>query len=247
MPYFLWGAARSGTNLINRTLAQSDEFTCYNEDDSRAFRGFLLHSNVVLNTLLFESATPRVFFKSFADTPRAPDVMRFFPTAKALYAIRSPLDTIASFVEEFGETGRIWHGWFLQASEGEDSLLLRLGSCDRVLYNEIRDSAGIASRRLYAHGASLPNIAACYYFWQHSFYARLASEFGQRVMVVDYGRLTSSPVDSFGRIAAFLGAAPIAIDPTQWHRGNSSVDSAASVSDELLATCTNLYQSIAGV
>lgn len=246
MPCFLWGAARSGTNLINRILAQSNEFTCYNEDDSRAFHRFLLRNNAVLNSLILESTTRSVFFKSFADTPRGPDVMGFFPTARALYAIRNPLDTIASFVEAFGETSRIWHGWFLQAAAGEDSLLLRLGCCDRVLYNEIRESADLACRRLRTHGSSLPNIAACYFLWQHSFYARLSSECGQRVLVVDYGRLTMSPVDSFGRIADFFGAAPIAIDSTEWHRGYSSADSAASVSGELLAECTTLYQSIAG-
>lgn len=145
IPCFLWGAARSGTNAITWALESSANFTCYNEDDHAAFDDYFLRGNDVLADIVAHSDRPRVFFKAFSDTPRASTVMRFFPSARALYSIRRPTDTIASFVQEFGETAKLWIERFADAEAGNSGALLRLGASNREIYDRIRYEAAKAT------------------------------------------------------------------------------------------------------
>jgi hypothetical protein len=246
-PCFLWGSARSGTNLICWTLEQSPLIECYNEDNENAFDNYFLRPNDVLTSLVSRSTRPQIFFKSFSDTPRAAELMGFFDRAKALYAVRNPIDTIASFAQAFGDLVHIWEARFEDAAAGRPGALLRLGASSRERYRLIRSSAQAAVARLQRYGATPHNIAAVYYLWQHSYCIELLHAFHSRLFIIDYDALVGSPKPAVSRIAAWLEIPDISFNLAAWHRGRGPRRETGSASKELVDECQQLYWSIRAV
>ncbi len=248
LPCFLWGAARSGTNVITRNLARSTGVACFNEDDPRAFDNFFLLDGVILDELVVNSRAKAVFFKSFNDTPRAREVMARFPTARAIYAIRAPEDTIASFASTWREDGGVlWANRLIEASLGRPGMLTRLGASDPGIARAIRDAATEAVALLRSFDRTDGNVAALYYLWQHSFFIRERLADSGRVLLVDYERLTSEPVQQMARIASWFGVESAVHSADGWHRGRGAGRARDGVAPELLARCRDLYESIARV
>src|SRR5262245_52821529 len=106
---FLFGAARSGTNAVTWRLEADPEVDCINEDNPIAFDSYQLCSIPTVRGVVARSEKKLVFFKSFHDTLRSHQLIAAFPGGRAIYSLREPRATIASFVREFGDAGRhIW-------------------------------------------------------------------------------------------------------------------------------------------
>ncbi len=244
-PCFLWGAARSGTNVITDHLARSPDIECCNEDDPRAFDNFFLFDPTILEGLIARSHAKAVFFKSFNDTPRAPEVMARFPSARAIYTIRRPEDTIDSFAAAWGEWGRVlWANRLTEAALGRPGMLTRLGASDPAIARAIRDSAAEVVRLLDSVERTDANTAALYYLWQHAFFHRHRMSDSGRVLLVVYERLTADPVAQMARIAAWFGIDSAVHTAEGWHKGRGSDRAKKRPDPDLLERCKALYESI---
>lgn len=242
-PLFLWGAARSGTNLVCWNLELSSDIECFNEDNPAAFQGFFLKSNDTLSELLLKRSKSKVFFKCFSDTPRARDLMSYFRASRAVYLVRNPTDTIASFVQAFDRDCHIWKHRFACAARGDVGPLLALAGSNRDLHDRIQATAAEAISRLRRHGSTLHNIAAAYYIWQHSFYFRLGS-CASRVLVVDYDKLTCYPTETIRRITDWFGVRPLEFNTDTIHRGRGARSMNGSASTEMLSECMDIFDAI---
>jgi hypothetical protein len=231
-PCFLWSTARSGTNIVTAALVNSPDITCYNENDPKAFEIFLLRDDDTIARILREASTPNVFFKCFGDTPRAPHLMSLFPDARAIYLLREPQDTIASFVQEFGDhMGRLaWSTVFRSHGQGAPIHSFRNGGADAGLLNRYGDTAH--------------NVGAALYIWQHSFFLNYGAGPADRVLLVRYADFTRQPRVVYGRMCEWFGARPDFARLPKLHQGRGSRPEQGSAHPGLIARCEAIYRRI---
>lgn len=244
-PCFLWSTARSGTNIVTAALANSPDICCYNEDDPKAFEIFLLRDDDTIKAILQEANTPAVFFKSFGDTPRASHLMDLFPDARAVYLLRRPVETIASFVQEFGDMGReAWSTVFRSHVDGHPIHSFRHGGADRQKIAETRALSAQMQSLLDEFGATAHNVAATLYLWQHSFLLKYGAGQHDRVLLIKYSDFTRHPNLVFTRMCEWFGAQPAFSDFPRLHQGRGSRAKHGSAHPELVSRCEAIYQRI---
>jgi hypothetical protein len=242
LPCFLWGIARTGTNLVCWALEKADGIQCFNENRDEAFTDYFLRANPVLARLVEGCPTGRIFFKSFNDTPRADAVMDFFPTARAIYTIRRPDHAIYSFDREFGDMGFVeWQRRFGDAAAGRPGRLLEMAGRSPALHELIRRTSAEAVRMLDRYGRTHQNVAALYYLWQNFFHARLRRKYAGRILTVDYDQLVVQPQRVLGEITSWFGCAPSQIDLSTIHMGRAAEGDRGGLSDDLRRQCWALY------
>ena len=243
LPCFLWGTARTGTNLICWALEKADGIQCFNEDRPEAFQNYFLRSNVELAQLIESCPQGKIFFKAHADTPRAQVVMDFFPNARAIYTIRQPDHAIASFGREFGDMGfEVWQRWFSEAAAGKPGPVLDLTASSRDLYDHVRRSAADAAEMLERYGRTHRNVAALYYLWQNAFHAPLLDRYPGRLITIDYDQLVNRPRVVFDRITTWFDCGQTRFDLAAIHKGSGAPDDMLGLADELRQQCWALYR-----
>lgn len=245
-PCFLWSTARSGTNIVTAALVNSPDITCYNEDDPKAFEIFLLRDDATVQKILSEATTPNVFFKSFGDTPRAQHLMDLFPDARAVYLLREPKDTIASFVQEFGERmGRLaWSTVFRSHGQGKPIHSFRNGGADADKEALARAMSAEMVGLLDRYGDTAHNVAAALYIWQHSFFLNYGAGSADRVLLVRYSDFTRHPKLVYGRMCDWFGARPDFSRLPKLHQGRGSRPELGSAHPGLIARCEGIYRRI---
>lgn len=245
MPYFLFGAARSGTNAIAWALERSPEISVKNEDNSDYFDHFLLKSNSHIESALISSAPKSVFFKCFHDTPRAGYLFEKFPDSRAIYAIRQPSDCIGSFVNEFGQAGAdLWMERLVSAAKERSGMLLHICRDDPAAAEIAIDRATFLLEELIKFGPSPANIAACYYILAHSFVDHIRLFEDRRFLILNYDVLTSDPKNTLSNICRHFSIEDINIDPEYWINGRQFGKN-IHVSPQLLVLCETIYKRIA--
>ena len=191
---FLFGAARSGTNALTWALEQSDKIIVKNEDSSDCFERFALKENPIIDAILEGAESKSIFFKCFHDTPRARQLLEYYPGSRAVYLLRQPRDCIGSFVNEFGEAGaNSWITHFTLAAEERRGLLLHVCRDDPIAAEIAVDNAKLMLSELSVAGITVPNVAACYYLWAHSFSDHIALLNDDRFLVIDYDAMVAAP------------------------------------------------------
>lgn len=245
-PCFLWSTARSGTNIVTAALVNSPDITCYNENDPKAFEIFLLRDDDTIAKILREASTPNVFFKCFGDTPRAPHLMTLFPDARAIYLLREPQDTIASFVQEFGDhMGRLaWSTVFRSHGQGAPIHSFRNGGADAEKESLARAMSAEMVGLLNRYGDTAHNVGAALYIWQHSFFLNYGAGSADRVLLVRYADFTRHPKVVYGRMCEWFGARPDFGRLPKLHQGRGSRPERGSAHPGLIARCEAIYRRI---
>lgn len=105
IPVFLFGAPRSGTNMMVRGLDVSPEFEVYNDGDGPAFLRHRLRSDEVVHALVIQSRHRFVLFKPILDGHRAVELLDGLGTPRApraLWAYRDVDGRTRSALTKFG-------------------------------------------------------------------------------------------------------------------------------------------------
>jgi hypothetical protein len=242
--FFLFGAARSGTNAITWALEGSDHISVKNEDSPDCFDQFVLKDTCAIKAVLKESAPKPVFFKSFHDTPRARSLFQLYPDARAIYSIRQPGDCIGSFVNEFGKAGAdLWVERFRLAAKERGGLLLHVCRDDPVAAEIAVDRARFVLNELDSSGASISNTAACYYLWAHSFADHIGILDDRRYLVMDYDAMVADPQAAIDRTCRHFSIDRISTDADSWFSGRQ-FGKTIDVAPRLLALCQEVYEGI---
>ncbi len=243
-PYFLFGAARSGTNALTWALERSGTLSVFNENDDRCFVQFLLMDEPILDNLIETSEVIPCFFKSFHDTPRAQLLINRYD-AKAIYSVRSPLDCIGSFVNEFGSAGAsLWVRRFEQAASG-CGFALQMCRGDRVAREISSQKATFVLNLLSKAGYTTENVAAGYYIWAHSFVDHIKLISDQRLKVVDYDVLVANPQACLDVVCKHLEISNISSSVQDWSRGRG-FGKHVNVDEEMKNICYEIYKNIVG-
>lgn len=246
-PLFLWGAARSGTNIVTWTLEKAPDVVCYNEDHPAAFENFFLRDDATVAKVIAECPGRVAFLKAFNDTPRAIHVMRKFPTARAVYIVRKPADTIASWVGEFSEQGTAnWiNAWTWQAAGGRIPFL-KDDEHDPDSVAFMRSLSRDMLTLMGEYGTTWHNVGAAAYLWQNEFFFRAGFDRSDRVRVLVYSELTQNAFGIMGDIAKWMGVPLYARGRVEWHKGRGEKQSRkwGAPATGLLEKCEALYDRI---
>jgi len=244
VPFFLFGAARSGTNALTWALETSDQISVRNEDSPDCFDQFVLRDKIDIDAVLAKSAPKPVFFKSFHDTPRARCLLESYPGSRAVYLIRQPGDCIGSFVNEFGEAGaRVWLQRFSSAAKERGGILLRMCRGDTIATEIAINKAQLMLEEIAISGASVANIGACYYLWAHSFAHHIGLFQDPRFLVLDYDAMVADPQVAIDRTCHHFSIERLNIDPDYWFAGRRFGKS-VEISTRLLAKCEAIYDEV---
>jgi hypothetical protein len=242
-PLFIFGAARSGTTATLNHLKLSPDVTGFDENDPSAFDRFYLRPPSIIQELISSADTGTILFKSFNDTPRADLVMNSFISSKGIYMVREPLACISSFVREFDEIGRMtWINRLKEASRSEAGALILLAHNSEDRRHLIAEIAASALSLLSRYALTVCNVAAAYYFFQHSFYLQLELHSRKDLAVVDYDNLVLNPNRTMASMCDFLGIRCIDVMAAGWHQGRGSDGIGAH--PQLTAACSGLYEEI---
>lgn len=172
--------------------------------------------------------------------------MNAFPPARALYLLRAPAETIASWVGEFGEVGsRNWLRVWGKCAGDAQIPFLRPGEATPERVAHIRALSAGVLELVDSCGYSWHNVGAAAYLWQNSF--ALNGLVGRpRIRLLDYADFADNPRASIEDLADWLGVRAFSFDPVRWHKGRGARMEGGAASAPLLARCVELYERIRG-
>lgn len=242
VPFFLFGAARSGTNALTWALEKSDQISVRNEDSPDCFDQFALRDKVYIDAVLSNSAPDPVFFKSFHDTPRARYLLESYPGSRAVYMIRQPADCIGSFVNEFGNAGAlVWLERFSSAANERGGMLLHMCRDDPVATEIAINQARLMLEEISVCEASTANVAACYYIWAHSFIHHIQLFRDARFLLLDYDAMVADPQVAIDRTCRHFSMERLNIDADYWFSGRR-FGKELQISSRLISKCEAVYE-----
>lgn len=193
-PVFILGNQRSGTTMLMFAFHLHPEIAVYDESrDSPSFLNFRLRSLETTEKLIAATSFPVACFKPLADSHLAGPLLKRFPAARCIWALREYGDVANSSLRKFPHAtmairlvcnGQEGGGWF---QEG------------------ISDETGKILRSLPWHDFSDFDFA-CLVWWARNrlFFEQNLNE-DTRVMLLRYEKLVPAPEVSLQRVTQFLG------------------------------------------
>jgi hypothetical protein len=105
-PVFLFGAQRSGTNMVVRGLERSPEFAVHNENDRRVFVRYELRGMSTVRQVVERSHARYTLFKPLCDSHRADQLLDQIGTTmppRSIWAYRGMEGRVRSSLSKFGD------------------------------------------------------------------------------------------------------------------------------------------------
>jgi len=168
-----------------------------------------------------------------------------FPAAKAIYAVREPHDCIASFTREFGDYGRVlWINRLKEAAQGELGRLLSLSYGSTEQAKLISDLAQETFTIFSLHDPTTPNLAAAYFYFQHSFYFRLGLNARENILLIDYNNMIRYPDVTMRALCCLLEIDFVQSMTADWKPGRGFDGADGAPNSGLLTLCISLYNRI---
>jgi hypothetical protein len=194
-PVFLFGAQRSGTNMMAHGLDEAPEFQVYNEGHTKAFDRFRLRPVSTIAQLVEDSRATFVLFKPLCDSYRASELLdRFRPSGRAIWAYRDVDGRVRSALAKFGDSnlrvlqayaaGKAENAWQVQGISSENADFVKSFDFDRL-------SAGSA--------------AALFWYIRNCLYFEMSLDRRDDTTLVSYDRFLVEPERVAGALCTFLG------------------------------------------
>lgn len=191
---FLFGAQRSGTNMIAHGLDEAPEFRVYNEGHRDAFDDFRLRSLSTIEALIDRSRAEYVLFKPLCDSHRAEEILdRFGPRARAIWAYREVDGRVRSALAKFGDSnlrvlrayaaGEAPDAWQVQGISPENADFVRSLRPDRL---------------------SAESGAALFWYVRNSIYFERSLDDRTDAILVSYDAFIADPDTTARALCAFL-------------------------------------------
>jgi hypothetical protein len=231
-PVFVFGAQRSGTNLLVRSLDDSPEFQVYNESNRKAFELYHLRSDPDVRRLVLRTQLPYVLFKPLCDSHRAVDLLDGLGTSthpRAIWAYRDFEGRARSAVAKFGDSnlsvlrefaaGRSADHWQVQGLSDPHKLLVR-----SLPLGEFNAESG----------------AALFWYLRNSLFFDLGLADRDDVLLLSYNHYLRAPDVTVSALSRFLGTAATLPRNRSVKPRPSTYRSAFELHPAILDLCTQL-------
>lgn len=197
IPLFVVGCQRSGTTMLLRVFEQSPECAVFHEGNSAAFEDSRIRGVDTIQRLIRESRNPVVVFKPLNDLQHTDTFLEVHLKAKAIWMYRQYQDVISSAVRKWGTAQR--------------DLMYAIGRGVRryreqaAISERMSPSVAALCRELCDDHMSSEDGAGLLWYVRNALYFDLSLHNDQRVLLVRYEDLVTSPEDQFQRVFDFIG------------------------------------------
>ncbi|MDO8954859.1 MAG: sulfotransferase [Gammaproteobacteria bacterium] len=193
-PVFVLGIQRSGTTMLMFAFHLHPEIAVYDESRaSKAFFDFQLRSMETTEKLVHANPFPVACFKPLADSHLTIQLLRRFPSARCIWALREYSDVANSFLRKFPHatrairlvcSGQEGGGWF---QEG------------------VSEATGRILRNLPWQNFSDYDFACLIWWARNRIFFEQKLEREKRVLLLHYEKLVTAPEESLRAVTNFIG------------------------------------------
>ena len=229
---FLFGAQRSGTNMIVHGLDEAPEFRVYNEGHRHAFDHFRLRPLPTIEALIDRSPAQYVLFKPLCDSHRAVEILdRFGSRARAIWAYREVDGRVRSELAKFGDSNlRVLRAY--AAGEADEAWQVQGMSPENADFVRSLDPGQLSAE----------SGAALFWYVRNTLYFKMSLDQRDDAMLVSYNDFLARPVETARALCAFLGVgyrsgfiAHVEPRPPAWRQP-------LSIDDRIRERCTELQE-----
>lgn len=199
-PILLFGAQRSGTNMVTHGLSEAPQFEVFNEGNPRAFANYRLRPEADISALTLHSRHRFVLFKPLLDShlaARLLDDWSWPQPPRAIWVYRDVVARARSAVAKFGDSNlRV----LKRRAESESYRHWQLGDEEGLSEESEALLDSFDPKRLTAlDGAAL--------FWlvRNRLYFELGLDRRDDVVLVGYEGFIARPEETMGRLCATIG------------------------------------------
>jgi hypothetical protein len=239
VPILLFGAQRSGTNMVTHGLAMAPEIQVYNEGDRRAFHRYRIESPARLVGLASRSPHRLVLFKPLLDSHRAKELLdqvEWSAPPRALWVYREVGGRARSAVAKFGDSNLRVLRRRAEEPGFEHWQLGGLGEESAALLDRF-DPGSLSA----LDGAALFWLVRNRIFFEQGLDAR------DDVLLVSYDRFVADPEPEMARICRFLGFPYTPALVAHVQRRAPAARSRSDIAPPILELCDELMDLLDGV
>lgn len=229
-PVFVLGIQRSGTTMLMFAFHLHPDIAVFDESlNSDAFLDYRLRDMKTTEKIVAECSFPIACFKPLADSHLTVQLLKRFPTARFIWALRDYHDVANSFLRKFPHatrairlvcSGQEGGGWFQEGISEETGRILR-----NLPWQTFSDYD-----------------FACLVWWaRNQLFFELNLDKEKRVLLLRYEQLVTAPEKSFQEITSFIDI-PFSKRMTRYiHARSISKHPPPLISQPVKSLCDELY------
>jgi hypothetical protein len=191
-PVFIFGAQRSGTNMLIDVLKKSYLTVCYDENDDEAFDNYVLRDMDVVENIINSSNADLVVFKPICDSQNASKILDAYPSSKAIWIYRDYHDVINSAVKRFPKNNHLHY-------------MVNDKAKARWRIDNVDPREMTLAEKFYTKKVNFASIRGVVWYLRNILFYRQSLQSKKNVLLVNYERLVSDPKKNFEEIFSFLG------------------------------------------
>lgn len=227
---FVIGSGRSGTDILVHCLAHSLDVMLINEGDRLAFENWRLKDLDTVKAVVNTSGAPLVLFKPIVETMRVQEFLKEFHDSRAVFIIRDYRDAINSMSSFFGESHvRAINSWV-------ESGFSRFPLLPEELRNLVI--------KIWSDDTSIETACGIYWLVYNSSYFFLGLSADDRIRLVSYESLVTTPEKKLREVCGFLGLKFKSGMIAQVYASSINRKPAPKLTSDLQRSCEKMWNSL---
>lgn len=189
---FVAGVHRSGTNMMMQTLEWHPQTDVYRESDPRAFDGFLMRPEPVIDALIARSPATRVVVKALHETERLCSLLERYAPARAIWMYRDWRDVVNSILSR-------WPGH----RNGVDRIMKGIDTAG-WRGRGMTEATRAELERFYRPDLDDASVNALFWVFRNQIFFDQGFDRDPRMALISYDRILEHSRSQIGVLAAFL-------------------------------------------
>jgi len=188
---FVFGAQRSGTNMLAKILDRNLWVECYHENDETAFNNYELRRSKVAG-LVRDSNAQIVLFKCISDSQHASEFLSEHVNSQGIWIYRHYYDVINSFMRQFKECKKYLY------------YILYDRRIARWRAEKISEDNLQIIKKFYSDDLTDASAVALIWYLRNSLFFEQDLQNSKKILLVKYENLVSEPQHEIRKICHML-------------------------------------------
>lgn len=194
---FIFGGQRSGTTLLVNIFEKDLRTKMYREFSELSSmdkeNGVRYDPLPVLTATIKRTSAPFLVLKPLVESQNAPELLDYFPSARAIWVYRDYRDVAASNLNKFGVANGV-----------DDVKPIAYRDQDNWRSERASDKVHSVIKQYYSPEMAPHDAAALFWYARNQLYFDLGLDHDPRVMIIKYEELVHNPHDKIQQIYTFM-------------------------------------------